>query len=133
MRLYNAGIKYLKIEEFGVALTYFDKAVSTDPKFVFAIDNLAVCYRKTGEPDKALATYDKSLTLSSKGRTALQNIPVIYELKKDYAKALEGYKKFLQYYPEGAEDITEWAEFQSHLQMIWKAVSITCAKLITST
>jgi len=103
IRQYNAGIKYLNIEEYGVALTYFDKAVSIDPKFVFAIDNLAICYRRTGEFDKALATYDKSLALSPKGKTALQNIPVVYELKKDYPKALQAYKTFLKYYPGDAE------------------------------
>lgn len=132
LRQYNAGINYIKIEEYGVALTYFEKAVAADPKFVFAMDNLAICYRRTGELDKALATYDRSIALSPKGHTALQNVPVIYELKKDYAKAIEAYKKFLQYYPDDAESyygmgriaITYTEDFENGVDFMCKAYNI---------
>lgn len=103
VRQYNAGIKNFNRENYAEALPYFKKAVEIDPKFVYALDNLAICYRRTGELDNALATYEKSLAISPKGRTPLQNIPVIYELKKDYTKALESYKKLLQHFPDYAE------------------------------
>jgi tetratricopeptide (TPR) repeat protein len=100
---YNAGIKNFTRENYADALPYFKKAVEIDPKFVYALDNLAICYRRTGDLDNALATYEKSLAVSPKGRTPLQNIPVIYELKKDYVKALVSYKKLLQHFPDDAE------------------------------
>jgi tetratricopeptide (TPR) repeat protein len=103
IKQYNAGIKYFIKEAYADAMPYFKKAVEADSKFVFALDNLAICYRKTGELDNALSTYKKSLEISPKGKTPLQNIPVIYELKKDYSKAIEGYKKFLKYFPDDAE------------------------------
>lgn len=103
IKQYNLGIKSLNKEEYADALPYFKKATEADPKFVYALDNLAICYRKTGELDKALTVYSQSLELSPKGKTPLQNIPVIYELKKDYPRALENYKKLLQYYPDDAE------------------------------
>lgn len=103
IKQYNAGVKYFIKENYADAMPYFKKAVEIDSKFVFALDNLAICYRKTGELDNALSTYKKSLEISPRGRTPLQNIPVIYELKKDYSKAIEGYKKFLQYFPDDAE------------------------------
>ena len=103
IKQYNAGIKNLTKENYAEALPYFKKAIEIDPKFVFALDNLAICYRRTGALDNALATYEKSLAVSPKGKTPLQNIPVIYELKKDYPKAIESYKKFLLHFPDDAE------------------------------
>ena len=103
VKQYNLGIKHINKEEYADALPYFKKAVEADPKFVYALDNLAICYRRTGELDKALTIYNRSLELSPKGKTPLQNIPVVYELKKDYPKAMEGYKKLLHYYPDDAE------------------------------
>lgn len=100
---YNLGLKPFRNEDYAAALPYFAKAVSIDPKFVFALDNLAICYRRTNRLDDALTYYKKSLEVYPKGKTPLQNIPVIYELKKDYDKALISYDNFLKYYPDDAE------------------------------
>ena len=100
---YNKGINYFNKEDYNTALPYFKKAVEIDARFVFAMDNLAICYRRAGSFDKALATYEKSLKIYPRGKIPLQNIPVIYILQKEYAKAEKSYKKMLQYFPDDAE------------------------------
>lgn len=129
IKQYNAGIKNFNKENYAEALPYFKKAVEIDPKFVYALDNLAICYRRTGDLDNALATYEKSLAISPQGRTPLQNMPVIYELKKDYTKALESYKKFLHYFPDDVESyygmgriyITYTEDFENGVEYMSKA------------
>ena len=102
-KYYNEGLNFLNKDDYAGALPYFKKAVEQDPKFVYALDNLAICYRRTNELDKALDYYNRSLAINPNGHTPIQNMPVIYELKKDYDKAIEGYKKMITLMPEDPE------------------------------
>ena len=100
---YNEGIDYMKTGDFKKAATWFEKAVKTDPKFVFAWDNLGVSHRKLGNLEEALAAYNKSLEIDPKGIMPLHNIPVVYEFQKKYEKAIEAYQNILKVYPEDPE------------------------------
>ena len=100
---YNKGIDFLKTENYKEALTWFKKAVKTDPQFAFSWDNFGICSRKLDKLDDALEAYNKSLNIDPRGKTPLQNIPVVYQFKQEYDKAIEAYNKLLTAYPGDVE------------------------------
>lgn len=100
---YNKGIDRMEGNDLEKAVNHFQKAVSHDPRFVFAWDNLGVTLRKLGRYDEALEAYQKSLELDPKGVTPLHNIPVVYEYQKKFDKALEAYNGISGVYPDDPE------------------------------
>lgn len=100
---YNGGLQPLKEEKYQEAIPWFEKAVSIDPKFAFAWDNLGVCYRRINNFPKAEEAYKQSLSIDPKGKTALQNLPVVYLYEKKNDEAIQAYKNILQYYPDDPE------------------------------
>lgn len=103
MNAYNAGVGLLDKENYAAATPFFEKAVSIDPEFVFAWDNLGVCYRHTENYDKAEAAYKASLKIDPTNKTALQNLPLVYQLQKRNDDAIAAYNNFLSYYPDDPE------------------------------
>jgi len=100
---YNNGLDLMGKEDYATAIPFFEKAVSIDPEFVFAWDNLGVCYRRTENYEKALAAYQASLKIDSTGKAALQNVPLVYQLQKKNDEAIAAYNTFLHYYPGDPE------------------------------
>ncbi|MES1182156.1 MAG: tetratricopeptide repeat protein, partial [Flavobacterium sp.] len=90
---YSKGLDESKNENYKEAISYFEKAVKTDPEFAFAWDNMGICYRKLGDYDKALDAYKKSLQIDPNGLMPLQNIAIVYQYKKQYPEAISAYEK----------------------------------------
>lgn len=88
---YNKGIDLVRDEKYKEALPYFEKAVSIDPLFAFAWDNVGVCHRRMGNYEQAVIAYKKSLAIDPAGAVPLQNLPVAYEFLKKYDEAIEAY------------------------------------------
>jgi tetratricopeptide (TPR) repeat protein len=103
MKAYNDGIEFLKKDKYAECIPYFEKAVSIDPEFAFAWDNLGICYRRTGKFDKAEAAYKASLKVDPQGKTALQNLAVVYQMQKRDDDAIAMYKEIVKYYPDDPE------------------------------
>lgn len=104
LEYYSEGQKYLGQEKFDMALVELNKAVTKDPKFAFAWDNMGVCYRKMGRFNEAIECYKKSLALDPNGSMPLMNMAVAYTYLKDYKNATETYNKYSSFYskdPEG--------------------------------
>jgi tetratricopeptide (TPR) repeat protein len=100
---YSKGETFLEKEDYKEALSWFEKAVKTDPKFAFAWDNIGICNRRFGNLDEALNAYQRSLAMDPVGKTPLHNIPVVYEFKKEYDKAIEAYIRLSKIYPDDPE------------------------------
>lgn len=100
---YYKGIDYLDKENYKEALSWFEKAVVSDPKFAFAWDNVGFCSRQLEKYDRALEAYQKSLAIDPKGKMPLQNIPVVYQFKNDFDKAIIAYQKLQEVYPGDPE------------------------------
>lgn len=100
---YNKGVKMLEQNKYADAIPWFEKAVETDPEFVFAWDNLGVCYRRTGKYEKAEAAYKASLKIEPSGKTPLQNLPIVYKMQNKNNEAIAAYKDLLKYYPDDPE------------------------------
>ncbi|WP_207534361.1 tetratricopeptide repeat protein [Desertivirga arenae] len=103
MRYYYEGVDQLKTSKLSEAAASFEKAVSIDPSFAFAWDNLGISYRKLKKYDQALNAYQRSLKIDPKGSVPLQNIPVVYQYLGDYDKAIEAYKNLAQVDRENPE------------------------------
>jgi tetratricopeptide (TPR) repeat protein len=100
---YRSGNKLLTAEKYDEAIPYYEKALKLDPKFLFAIDNLAVCYRKKNDYATALKYYQKSLAIFPAANMALLNTAVAYGLSKNNDEALNYYAKLRYYYPNDPE------------------------------
>ena len=103
LEYYSEGQKYLGQEKFDMALVELNKAVTKDPKFAFAWDNMGVCYRKMGRFNEAIECYKKSLALDPNGSMPLMNMAVAYTYLKDYKNATETYNKYSSFYPKDPE------------------------------
>ena len=51
---YNKGLDAFDAEDYNKAITFYKKAVTVDPDFAFAYDNMGVCYRKLNQFDDAI-------------------------------------------------------------------------------
>lgn len=100
---YQKAIDASKKESWNEAIQNYEQAVKSDPKFIYAWDNLGICYRRVGEYDKALNAYQQSLAVDSKGKMPLQNIPIAYIYKKEYQKAIDAYHNLDKVYPNDPE------------------------------
>jgi len=103
MSAYNSGVELLRKEKYADCIPFFEKAVTIDPEFAFAWDNLAICYRKTNNFTKAEEAYKASLKVDPVGKTALLNLAVIYQLQKRDDDAINAYKEILKHYPKDPE------------------------------
>jgi tetratricopeptide (TPR) repeat protein len=96
LEFYSKGIDESKKKNYEKAIKYLEKAVTEDPKFAFAWDNLGINYRKLNNFDKAIECYKKSLEIDPNGLMPLQNIAVVYQYKKEYQNAIDAYKKLAE-------------------------------------
>jgi len=101
---YNKGVESFKNKDLDNAVKYYEKAISIDPKYVDAYDNLGLVFRHQGNLEKAEFYYKKSIEIYPNGYLAHQNLAIVYGLKKLYEKALNEYeimKKIDPNDPEG--------------------------------
>ena len=103
MKAYNAGVELLKKEKYAECIPFFEKAVTVDPEFAFAWDNLGICYRRTNQLDKAEKAYKESIRIDPAGKTPLQNLAVVYQMQKKDDEAIATYKEIVKYYPDDPE------------------------------
>jgi tetratricopeptide (TPR) repeat protein len=103
MAEYNKGVALLKKEKYEDCIPFFEKAVSIDPEFSFAWDNLGICYRRTNKLDKAVTAYKASLKVDPAGKTPLQNLAVVYMLQNKDDDAINTYNEILKYYSDDVE------------------------------
>lgn len=100
---YTVAKDFMAAKNYKLAIEGLQLALKQDPKFVLALDDIAVCYRQLEDYDNAIKYYKKSLDIYPEGEYALMNIGVVYSLKSDYKTAIEYYEKLIKYQPNNAE------------------------------
>lgn len=100
---YTIAKDFMAAKNYKLAIEGLQLALKQDPKFVLALDDIAVCYRQLEDYDNAIKYYKKSLDIYPEGEYALMNIGVVYSLKSDYKTAIEYYEKLIKYQPNNAE------------------------------
>ncbi|MCI9844447.1 tetratricopeptide repeat protein [Flavobacterium pectinovorum] len=94
---------FMRDQKYVLAIEAFQMALKKDPKFVLALDDIAMCYRQLKDYDNAIKYYKKSLEIYPEGDFALVNIGVVYSLKTDYKTAITYYEKLIKFDPNNAE------------------------------
>lgn len=94
---------FMHAQDYKLAIESLQMALKKDPKFVLALDDIAMCYRQLKDYDNAIKYYKKSLEVYPEGDFALVNIGVVYTLKSDFKTALAYYEKLIKYDPNNAE------------------------------
>ncbi|MDR7211252.1 tetratricopeptide repeat protein [Flavobacterium piscis] len=101
--LYIIAKDLMHAQNYKPAIESLQMALKKDPKFVLALDDIAMCYKQLNEYENAIKYYKKSLEIYPEGDFALVNIGVVYTLKTDYKTALTYYEKLIKYDPNNAE------------------------------
>jgi tetratricopeptide (TPR) repeat protein len=94
---------FMRDQKYELAIEGLQMALKKDPKFVLALDDIAMCYRQLKDFDNAIKYYKKSLEIYPEGDFALVNIGVVYSLKTDYKTAITYYEKLIKFDPNNAE------------------------------
>jgi len=111
---YYAGISFLHLGEFELAIEQLEKFSSND-KMINLIAKGAIgdAYLELGEPSKAITYYEKAATTEDNvfvNPIYLMKAGQVYESQEKFQKALETYKKIKDNYPESqeAQDIEKY-------------------------
>ena len=111
---YYAGISFLHLGEFELAIEQLEK-FSSDDKMIslIAIGAIGDAYLELDEPLKAIGYYEKAATTEDNVFVSpiyLMKAGQVYESQEKFQKALETYQKIKDNYPESqeAEDIEKY-------------------------
>ena len=104
---YYAGVSFLNLGEFELAIEQLEKFSSND-KMINLIAKGAIgdAYLELGEPSKAITYYEKAATTEDNvfvNPIYLMKAGQVYESQEKFQKALETYKKIKDNYPESQE------------------------------
>jgi len=104
---YYAGISFLHLGEFELAIEQLEKFSSND-KMINLIAKGAIgdAYLELGEPSKAITYYEKAATTEDNvfvNPIYLLKAGQVYESQEEFQKALETYQKIKDNYPESQE------------------------------
>lgn len=100
---YNKGVASFKNNDLDNALKFYEKAISIDPNYIDAYDNLGLVFRHQGNLEKAEFYYKKSIEIYPKGYLAHQNLAIVYALQKLSDKALNEYEIMIKIDPNDPE------------------------------
>lgn len=96
------GLELRKQKRNKEALTFFEKAVSSNPNHIPALVNLGTEYRFFNRLDEAAATLEKALNTDPSNMMTYVNLMAVYRDMKDYDKNLAIAELALQRYPNSA-------------------------------
>ena len=78
----------------------YEKAVSINPKFVSAWNNIGYSYSNLGKYEKALEYYQKAIDIDSNYASAWFNLGITHNNLDEEDKALNAFEKALKLDPE---------------------------------
>lgn len=104
---YYAGISFINLGEFELAIEQLEKFSSNDQMInLIAKGAIGDAYLELGEPSKAIIYYEKAATSGDNvfvNPFYLMKTGLVYESQEEFQKALETYRKIKDNYPESQE------------------------------
>ncbi len=99
--LHGLGIVYLHFEKIKESEDYFLKAISIDPNFSEAHNNLGTLYMRTGQWEKAIKSFKKALSnpLYHSPETAFYNMGMSYYRMGNFALAIDAFRDSIRRSP----------------------------------
>ncbi len=104
------GMIYLKVREFNKAVRCFNQAISINPRYGDAWNNLGITYLAEKKEDKAVECFKKAMSIESypTPEYAAHNLALIYKKRGELEKAISLEKKAL---------ILNWRYLPSYLSI----------------
>lgn len=96
---YKEGLKSLNTKNYSSALSYFQKAVESEPNNISYLTELAVTNYRLKNYNEAIANYHKISSLDSNNGLAYNSIGNIYWITKDYERAQANFQKAIEIDP----------------------------------
>lgn len=91
--LTSIGNCHRKLKTFDQGVTYFEQALSLDPKNFYALFGLADCYRGMNQQFRSIEYWNRILTLDPNNKVILTRAGDAYRNTGDYKTATEYYNK----------------------------------------
>jgi tetratricopeptide (TPR) repeat protein len=111
------------------------KAISLDPRYCDAMDNLGRLLRVQGRVDEAITWYKKSLEVLPTNRVALMNLGAAYRYRELPEEAIATYRRLIETkpdYPEGyyglGSTLVDMGRAQEALEPLQKAAKFYAAE-----
>ena len=95
-RLYSNGLKFLSADEFAKALTYFEQAVRSDPKYVEAWYQVGFCFGVLGQHERSLKASRRAVELRPDWPETWTNIGSSSFALEDYEEAAMAFKEAIK-------------------------------------
>jgi tetratricopeptide (TPR) repeat protein len=112
--LYATGLRYLWVEEYERALSYFMEAVKRNPNHAEAYFQIAYCLGKLGKYQEAIEPYLQALRIKPKDFDTHNNLCVAYGMVGRYPEAIASCRQAIQNKADFAEPYNNigWALHQ---------------------
>tara|TARA_B100001250_G_scaffold139538_1_gene119495 strand:- start:701 stop:2350 length:1650 start_codon:yes stop_codon:yes gene_type:complete len=85
-----------KLKNYEIAINSFNQAISLNPKFSEAYNNLGNVKKLTNNIEDAIKNYKKAISIKKDNLTALLNLAVVYREERKYFESKDVYKKILE-------------------------------------
>ena len=98
----NANIFYIygninsKLKNYNEAINSFNKAISLNPKFPEAYNNLGNIKKLTNQTEEAIKNYKKAISIKNDNITARFNLAVLFKEDRKYLESKDVYEKILE-------------------------------------
>ncbi|WP_297963069.1 tetratricopeptide repeat protein [uncultured Anaerovibrio sp.] len=99
---YNDGLDYDNDKDYSNAIKYYQKALSYDPRYVPAYNNLGIIYEDVlMDYEKARECFETSVQIDPAYDFGYCNLGILYnDVYHDYDKAMENYRRVLRLNPK---------------------------------
>jgi tetratricopeptide (TPR) repeat protein len=101
--LLASGDRELDLNNYGLAIEYYDKILAKDPNSVDALNNKGIALDAVGNSTEAIEYYDKALAVNDTSVDALFNKGFALATLGNYAESIEYYDKVLDINPDDVD------------------------------
>jgi len=124
------GEEFFYQKDYQQAITYYQKAIESDPRYVKAYANMGLAYEYLGQYDKAISYYQKAIELDPDCAMAYNDVSNVYEhMGNSYRgmgkldQAISCYRKSVELYPDNTASYINMGNIYGDLGEYDKAIS----------
>jgi len=97
--LSNLGVVYYELQEYGLSVQYYLKALDIKPDFVQALYGLAKTYMAMDRVPDAISKLEKAVDISPAAAVLYFELAKAYALNREYTRAVSAYHKVVELNP----------------------------------
>ena len=89
--LSEIGFLYAEVDQFEVAITFFERSLAMNPENIDALSDLGYSYEMIGDFENAIRTCNKILDIDAYNYETWVNLGKLYSLSEGYEKAIDAF------------------------------------------